>query len=369
MDNYKGIYANNNDRGPRYYEGGAHFSYSDLYKRLKQLKAETSTRAVSSGTVDLNIEKQSQSRNIKPLIQSLTQKLSEIVNSSKEQTRLNNTRNKNVIQSHLLSQDKIKKSSNSSLTLNQMNNIKYLNSHNINTIQQGESSNIIESNSKGKNIINNIILKPSISISFVNNTNSMVNQNRYGLSRNSNTKHSNNSISNMNYFSKMNNYTMHVDSNNKNGSINDSSLYHRNNSNTVFTKKYTNLQEKIDQMKMKTKIELERLSKDFEKIVSNGKKETRNKDIKPIIYGNNYSNSIYYPHNNNNEKKGKYKYNYNYQLQRSTNEGEKRIQGRKGNNYYQGYINNKSFLANHSVRMNASNGKNNVNYTKNYVYH
>ena len=60
MDNYKGIYANNNDRGPRYYEGGAHFSYSDLYKRLKQLKAETLTRAVSSDTVDLNIEKQSE---------------------------------------------------------------------------------------------------------------------------------------------------------------------------------------------------------------------------------------------------------------------------------------------------------------------
>ena len=133
-------------------------------------------------------------------------------------------------------------------------------------------------------------------------------------------------------------------------------------------------------MKMKTKSEFEKLSKDFEKLVStsshnniNIKKESRNKEvIKPVIYGytGHYSNNVYYPqhnyNNNNNDDKIKFKYNYNYQLQ---NEGEKRIQGRKGNNYYQGYINNKSFLANHSVRMNASNGKNNVNYTKNYVYH
>ena len=36
MENYKGFYVNDkiNDK-PKFFEGGAHFKYSDLYKMLK----------------------------------------------------------------------------------------------------------------------------------------------------------------------------------------------------------------------------------------------------------------------------------------------------------------------------------------------
>ena len=44
MENYKGYYINNRiTNKPKFYEGGAHFKYSDLYKILKsfqQIKEE-----------------------------------------------------------------------------------------------------------------------------------------------------------------------------------------------------------------------------------------------------------------------------------------------------------------------------------------
>lgn len=416
MDNYKGIYANNNDKQLRYYEGGAHFRYSDLFKRLKLLKSEMQTDIEETPTRFVEEhQKPPQSRNIKPLIQSLTQKLSEIVNSSKERTKLNNTRNKNISSSvtnnliHQYSQDKIKKDINahpnylnSTLSMNQLRNIKYLNAHNITNLEKindndievdSKTDNLVDSENKGNSIINNIIIKPSINISFVKNNN--VNPPRYGVSRNikpsqSNTKHSNGT--NINYFSKMTNYTMQDNNNNSNNinlsnttnlnNINNSgSTHQRNHSNSVLTKKYSNLQDKINQMKMKTKIEFEKLSKDFEKLVStsshnniNIKKESRNKEvIKPVIYGytGHYSNNVYYPqhnyNNNNNDDKIKFKYNYNYQLQ---NEGEKRIQGRKGNPiFYTGTGSNinKSYLANNSLRVNQNKISNNTLGRSNYT--
>lgn len=420
MDNYKGIYANNNDRQLRYYEGGAHFRYSDLFKRLKFLKSSMQTDIEGTPTrFREEYQKPAQSRNIKPLIQSLTQKLSEIVNSSKERTKLNNTRNKIISSSvtnnltHQYSQDKIKRDINahhnylnSTLSMNQLRNIKYLNAHSIANLEkindtnnnieiESKTDNLIESENKGNNIINNIIIKPNINISFVKNNNK-VNPSRYGVSRNIKPSHSNTKNYNataINYFSKFGNYTMqdHNNSNNINlsnttniNNINGSGLTHqRNHSNSVFTKKYSNLQDKIIQMKMKTKIELEKLSKDFEKLVSvsnshnniNIKKESRNKEVtKPVIYGNtgNYSNNVYYPqhnynNNNNNDVKIKFKYNYSYQLQ---NEGEKRIQGRKGNSTY--YIGansniNKSYLANNSLRVNQNKISNNALGRSNYI--
>ena len=129
MDNYRGIYADNNDNDNiKFYEGGAHFKYINLVKKLEILYKEQNknenrkvksqecknkiinsnkqySRNLINNNSSINYKKiqkednkinnrESQSRNIKPLIQSLTQKLTIFTNSSKNKKKLFNTRNK-----------------------------------------------------------------------------------------------------------------------------------------------------------------------------------------------------------------------------------------------------------------------------------
>ena len=99
MDEYKGIYFNETNE-LKFYEGGAHFRYIDLVNVLEDIKAKnvfkqrnaksmTAVRnknnnegIINSGS---NCKMKYQSRNIHPLIQSLTQKLSEITNKQKQE--------------------------------------------------------------------------------------------------------------------------------------------------------------------------------------------------------------------------------------------------------------------------------------------
>ena len=87
---YKGMYFDNPTE-LNYYEGGAHFRYKDLCNMLENLikfiprfrhgRSESNNVQGNRGNiVNINISggNKKQSRNIKPLIQSLTQKLSEI---------------------------------------------------------------------------------------------------------------------------------------------------------------------------------------------------------------------------------------------------------------------------------------------------
>ena len=115
---YRGLYAANNQEKeddnndePKYYEFGAHFKYEELYDKLKQIQEaqkvkNTKIQRNIHNNIDLNnydevynqINKQLcqkmtdiipknnfiQSRNIQPLIQSLSQKLTDIVQSQSQ---------------------------------------------------------------------------------------------------------------------------------------------------------------------------------------------------------------------------------------------------------------------------------------------
>ena len=106
MDNYRGIYFGNNvDDNPKYYEGGAHFKYKDLYKSLESLYKERYKNYYTDSEHNINNNKrfiktneivnQNQTRNFKPIIQSLSCKISEI--SKNNQKKLYTTRNKNNV--------------------------------------------------------------------------------------------------------------------------------------------------------------------------------------------------------------------------------------------------------------------------------
>ena len=90
VNNYKGVYFGNDSNEQKFYEGGAHFKYRDLYKVLENiaLNIPNERRGISEEPKkksnfkyfenNLNENKSRNIRNIKPLIESLTQKLNEI---------------------------------------------------------------------------------------------------------------------------------------------------------------------------------------------------------------------------------------------------------------------------------------------------
>ena len=156
MENYKGYYINNRiNNKPKFYEGGAHFKYSDLYKILKsfqQIKEEEKNNEKKNNINEKN-DSNNKSRNIKPVFQSFTQKIPEnksengILSFSKSKN-FSNLTNETIQIS--FNSNKIKKSkqqihfnSNSSLGKNINNN--EINKNYVNN----KSNNII-------NIINNL---------------------------------------------------------------------------------------------------------------------------------------------------------------------------------------------------------------------
>lgn len=59
MNEYKGIYYNNDDKEQKYYEGGAHFKYKDLYIILENIfyYREKLNRNDSKSSNKINIPK------------------------------------------------------------------------------------------------------------------------------------------------------------------------------------------------------------------------------------------------------------------------------------------------------------------------
>lgn len=50
MEDYKGIYYND-DTEQKYYEGGAHFKYKDLYKILEELSKKLNSKKIPNKTI------------------------------------------------------------------------------------------------------------------------------------------------------------------------------------------------------------------------------------------------------------------------------------------------------------------------------
>ena len=107
---YKGMYFDN-QKEPRYYEGGAHFKYKELVIVLNQLiktlpqyqhERSESSKVHRNNVLNINLvneanainpnnkEQVKQSRNIKPLMQSLTQKITEFTKDKNELSVIKN---------------------------------------------------------------------------------------------------------------------------------------------------------------------------------------------------------------------------------------------------------------------------------------
>ena len=90
VNNYKGVYFGNDSKEQKFYEGGAHFKYKELYKVLENIALNKSKERKGTSEEpkkkskfkyfdnNLNENMSRNIKNIKPLIDSLTQKLSEI---------------------------------------------------------------------------------------------------------------------------------------------------------------------------------------------------------------------------------------------------------------------------------------------------
>ncbi len=302
MDNYRGIYFGNNaDDNPKYYEGGAHFKYKDLYKTLESLYKERYKNNYTDSEHNINNNKrfikpkeivnQNQTRNFKPRIQSLSGEISEM--SKNNQKKLYTTRNKNNviddvnysnyndnndnfnkqyssdfhINKNIDINNKIFKATNQNYYHNYSNSIgnNFLTNLNLNEIDLKESyrSNINRNNSNISTFNKAKIISPIlISNSNINETSSRnLNQSK----TNSNTY----LMKNTNYLNKENN----------------------------FSEKFLQIQNQINLLKLKNKIKI--------KEEKNNILISRNKDIKPMIYSNNnnYNNintnssSIYFSRN------------------------------------------------------------------------
>ncbi len=110
-NNFKGIFYNVNEE-QKFFEGGAHFKYNDLYKILESIYKERIKSNSTEKNNNLSNNKiissykilyQNQSRNFKPLVQSLTNKKND--NNKKLYTSRN--RNNNNINVNFKNNNKI----------------------------------------------------------------------------------------------------------------------------------------------------------------------------------------------------------------------------------------------------------------------
>ena len=294
MDNYKGYYVNNKiSEKKKFYEFGAHFKYSELYKILISIakirgigKSEdkTNKRYFENdlrSTSNSNINK---SRNFhQPVIQSLTQRETDY--SKKINIRLSISKNKNNINlpnenlnkkvSFDLNNSKIKKVKPIIFPNNNNNNIDNDNNLNIN-------DNLNKNNIKSNKSINS-------KINLINNL-PMLNINNL-------TKHSNNPIQII-----ITNKNIELKSRN-NHFIKKNSFREINN---TFAKKYINPLNKITQFRIKSPINNDTLLlSSRNKVIKNGNKISS----KSISITNNYlnENNLNYKSNNNTIMGYKYK--------------------------------------------------------------
>ena len=155
---YRGIYdRNENNNEQRYYEFGAHFRYNDLVRVLKALKeSQNNKKEKTSNLYNNNLNSNNtnynelynqinrqlcekmtdiispnkliQSRNIQPLIQSLSQKLTDIVQSQNNKKQMkHNVTKKKYINSNCSIKQKEKKSNVDMKNINMENNNKFNN--------------------------------------------------------------------------------------------------------------------------------------------------------------------------------------------------------------------------------------------------
>ena len=278
MDNYKGYYVNNKiSEKKKFYEFGAHFKYSELYKILisiakirgigksedknNKIYFENDFRSTSIGNIN-------KSRNIhQPIIQSLTQRESDYG----KKVRLSISKNKNSIN---LTNENLNKKVSFDLNNDKINQIKPIIYQNSNNNIDDNENNLNKNNIKSNKNINS-------NINFINNL-PMLNINNL-------TKHSNNPIQII-----INNKNNELKSRN-NHIIKKNSFREINN---TFAKKYINPLNKITQFRIKSPINNDRfLLSSRNKVIKNGNKI----NSKSISITNNYIN----------EKNSNYKSNNN----------------------------------------------------------
>ena len=216
MENYKGLYFNNKkEEKTKFFEGGAHFKYIDLYKKLdslsKQLNVKNQINSEEKKLLEkkiANIIPESQSRNIKSIIISLSQRNykkklftsrnhNNIINKSNQSSydsKNNSINNINIIKTRnkIQSQQMEKKKINNSI-LNKISNLNY------SYIIQSKSRNKNEKKSKSNSLneIKTILSKRKINIINVKSRNI----NKYNHSNSScikfNKKDNSNEIGNL----------------------------------------------------------------------------------------------------------------------------------------------------------------------------
>ena len=329
MDNYRGIYVENkiNDV-PKFFEGGAHFKYSELYKILESIYKErnkvNSEEKEYNKNLNLNSQIINQSRNIKPLIQSLTHKNS-------ENKKHNNTRNKINYNNYMNYSNNGNNNNNSNAYFDNTNY------HDFNTQYRSDyhSNKIVNINNKIYKLTNQKIYhnnSNSIGHNFYSNLNlnemnlrESLKSNNYYINRNNSNNASlikpgiispieiNNSNNNKGNHNSI--QSGEIDSN-INVTKDPKILFIKDN----FSKQFINIQNKINQLKYKS---LSKNKREYNIIDNNS--IIKNKEFKPMFYNNNNyyinninSNTFYFPKNsnsihltNNNLILINYKYNHN----------------------------------------------------------
>ena len=273
MENYKGLYFNNKkEEKTKFFEGGAHFKYIDLYKKLdslsKQLNVKNQINSEEKKLLEkkiANIIPESQSRNIKSIIISLSQRNNKkklftsrnhnsLINKSYQSSndsKNNSINNINIIKTRnkIKSQQIEKKKINNSI-LNKISNLNY------SYIIQSKSRNKNEKNTKSNSLneIKTILSKRKINIINVKSRNI----NKYNHSNSSCIK-----------FNKK-------DNSNEIGNLKE----------MFILKKSPSLYTKIS---INPKFNFFNLNNFY----------TKNKSIKPIIFDKNNSNSNIFDNNSN----------------------------------------------------------------------
>ena len=273
MESYKGLYFNNKkEEKTKFFEGGAHFRYIDLYNKLdilsKQLNIKNKINSEEKKVYDKkipNLIPDNQSRNIKSIIISLSQRhnrkklftsrnhnnLINKSNQSSYDSKNNSINNINIIKTRnkIQSQKMEKKKINNSI-LNKISNLNY------SYIIQSKSRNKNESNTKSNSLneIKTILSKRKINIINVKSRNI----NKYNHSNSSCIK-----------FNKK-------DNSNEIGNLKE----------MFILKKSPSLYTKIS---INPKFNFFNLNNFY----------TKNKSIKPIIFDKNNSNSNIYDNNSN----------------------------------------------------------------------
>ncbi len=323
MENYKGIYADKKEYDkPKFYEGGAHFKYKQLYKILKSIAEkrefeENKIKEVRYNSLNNNDEKihskdiiinnnnqKNQSRN-NFIVQSLTEKNTEIKRNDK--IIIPNSKSRNILSINNENLN-VKIKTENYYKINKSIPFLNLNSNNSN-------ENLILQNKIESNNIKNLYSK-SISKNK-NNINQNISNNLPII--NTKQKKSNNnpiqilSIHNNNY--ELNSRNLQLDKMNSNSSIFNNhfkvkSLRENNNS---FAKQYINPLDKIAPLKIPISI--------YDKNENINSTSRKNKPEKPFIYHNKLnSKSISFSRNfinenklnNNTENDYNYIYNKNH---------------------------------------------------------